>query len=463
MPGLLEPSVIREKSSETYYDESSLWETDHDLRHSIASSESFHLASKCECECFKSGRNVAVFIDGTANQFNEKNTNILELYAMVVRDIKFQATYYNSGIGTFAKPTWQSLKYLKQRFYHLVDTAIAWNFERIVLSAYQWLVENYQPGDCIFLFGFSRGAYQVRVIAGMIEKVGLLHKGNNDQIPFAFELYLATKKPSQTTMDEAVLNTEALCKQFKETLSQPDVKVHFIGAWDTVSSIGITRRPSFPETVNGMSHVCVFRHALALDECRVKFLPEYAGGGMGPSGKGNVKEVWFAGSHSDIGGGNTQNINMNAFGPSLRWMAHEAKEHGLKVREYRGNWSPKTSNNSLTGIWYLFELWPFRHLSYKDDTSTTMCPHFGAPRIIQPGQRIHHSVLIQLAKGYYPQAQLPGGLNWDYDLLVATANLTEDDPFASPSTIISKLKDSSLSGLDDSDISALSFLTSSGK
>ena len=73
-----------------------------------------------------------------------------------------------------------------------------------------------------------------------------------------------------------------------------------------MSSIGVIRGPSLPETVTGMKHVCVFRHALALDECRVKFLPEYANGGHGPSEKdngtlgSNIKEVWFAGSHSDM-------------------------------------------------------------------------------------------------------------------------------------------------------------------
>ena len=73
---------------------------------------------------------------------------------------------------------------------------------------------------------------------------------------------------------------------------------------DTVSSIGVVRGPSLPETVTGMKHVCSFRHALALDERRVKFLPEYANGGHGPSVKddgtteGDIKEVWFAGCHT---------------------------------------------------------------------------------------------------------------------------------------------------------------------
>jgi uncharacterized protein (DUF2235 family) len=76
---------------------------------------------------------------------------------------------------------------------------------------------------------------------------------------------------------------------------------------DTVSSVGIARGPSLPETTKGMTHVCIFRHALALDEVRVKFLPEYANGGHGPTSvgskdkyNGDVKEVWFAGSHSDM-------------------------------------------------------------------------------------------------------------------------------------------------------------------
>jgi uncharacterized protein (DUF2235 family) len=70
---------------------------------------------------------------------------------------------------------------------------------------------------------------------------------------------------------------------------------------DTVSSIGLIKGPSHRATVDGMNHVCVFRHALALDELRVKFLPEYANGGQGQAAAStHTKEVWFAGSHSDM-------------------------------------------------------------------------------------------------------------------------------------------------------------------
>ncbi|KAL4258249.1 hypothetical protein AB1N83_012031 [Pleurotus pulmonarius] len=356
------------------------------------------------CQCSKSGRNVAVFIDGTSNQFSAKNTNIVELYSMVLRDVMFQATYYNSGIGTFARPSWRSPKYLKQRLYHLIDTAIAWNFERIVLSAYHWLVENYQPGDCIYLFGFSRGAYQVRVIAGMIEKVGLLHKGNNDQIPFAFELYSATMdKSSRSTFKDA----EELCQRFKKTLSQQSVKVHFVGVWDT--------------------------------------------------------EVWFVGSHSDIGGGNVINKNLDNFGPALRWMMSEARQNGLLIDTHQGKWSPLEPKQSLSGVWRVLELLPFRHLTYKTSVATATRPHLGSPRVIRPGQRIHQSVLVEMAStnGYVPHARLPGSVALEYDALIHNKDILEEDPFASPSTILTKLKYEGISELDEFDASILAFLTSS--
>ncbi|EEC00075.1 hypothetical protein MPER_00063, partial [Moniliophthora perniciosa FA553] len=82
-----------------------------------------------------------------------------------------------------------------------------------------------------------------------------------------------------------------------------------------------------------MTHVCFFRHALAIDERRVKFLPEFANGGSGPHPKEtestpsempHTKEVWFIGTHSDIGGGNIENKTLHTNGPALRWMTREA-------------------------------------------------------------------------------------------------------------------------------------------
>ncbi|EIN07755.1 hypothetical protein PUNSTDRAFT_34256, partial [Punctularia strigosozonata HHB-11173 SS5] len=341
------------------------------------------------CTCKRDARNLVVCIDGTANQFSDKNTNVVELYSRLIKN-DTQLTYYNSGIGTYARENRLSLQYWMQALDHTIDMAIAWNFKKIVLDAYQWLSENYRPGDRIFLFGFSRGAYQVRVIAAMIERVGLLHKGNNGQIKFAYALYMAALASQEKATDPLELS-----KRFKSTLSQKDVKVHFVGAWDTVSSIGVARAPSLPETTTGMKHVCVFRHALALDEVRVKFLPEYANAGVGPTPNShteNVKEVWFSGSHSDI----DLNLDLDKFGPALRWMSYEALREGLLMIDFQGNWQQLKPTSSMRWYWKILESLPFKRLSYdphKDKEHALYTPHLSSPRQIMHGQRIHESVL----------------------------------------------------------------------
>ncbi|EGO04118.1 hypothetical protein SERLA73DRAFT_47031, partial [Serpula lacrymans var. lacrymans S7.3] len=313
------------------------------------------------------GRKLVVCIDGTSNQFGQKNTNVIEIYSQVCKDPKDnQLTYYNSGIGTFAEPSWKSLRYLGQVLDHKIDLAIAWNFEQIVMNAYRWLVADYEPGDVIYLFGFSRGAYQVRVLAGMIEKVGLIHKGNEEQIPFAYELYANPKRNDPST----------LAGRFRRTFSRKNVKVHFVGVWDTVSSIGIVREKNLPFTIT-LDHICYFRHALALDERRVKFLPEYARGGvMVPSNSKEprtendvklapkVKEVWFSGTHSDIRS------------PSSIWMSYEAISAGLQLDMddtiVEWNWDKLGEvRESLKGVWHILKWLPLKRLAYKDEETPT--------------------------------------------------------------------------------------------
>ncbi|KAJ8521316.1 hypothetical protein ONZ45_g1998 [Pleurotus djamor] len=441
------------------------------------------------CIHTKKGRNLVVNLDGTANQFSERSTNVVELFSRLIKD-EGQMVYYDSGIGTYAPPSFKSFSYLKQVIYHAIDTAIAWNFENIVHAAYKWLSENYQPGDRIFLFGFSRGAYQARVIAGMIEKVGLIHKGNDRQIPFAYELYSSVVESTQRERsgdgvegnkqmketlkeEERRLKQDKLCRQFKKSLCHKNVKVHFVGAWDTVSSIGVLRGTSLPETVSGMGHVCAFRHALALDECRVKFQPEFANGGLGPrvGDVGDVKEVWFAGSHSDIGGGSTLNEELKNFGPALRWMTYEAITYGLRIDAYEGAWEPPKLTESLKGFWNFLELLPFPSLSYLDEHSITWSPHSWAGRTIHAGQRIHQSVLsqkpllvsnaIQLIPGafptdeatvselevaYHPRATLSATSslkNWIN--LHPAHEIIEQDPFENASHALVSLADACLS------------------
>ncbi|THH17761.1 hypothetical protein EW146_g3118 [Bondarzewia mesenterica] len=424
--------------------------------------------SSCGCSSDE-GRNLVVCIDGTSNQFGPKNTNVIELYSRLVKNEK-QLTYYNSGIGTYAKPSWKSFSYWKQIMDNTIDLAIAWNFEKIVMSAYRWLSDNYQDGDRIFLFGFSRGAYQVRTLAAMIHKVGLIHKGNEDQIPFAYELYADPKSDDPATLaspsgEGSQFNAAAMrimvsnkprtrvypsvsvassltslsesetlpplsdvprgmASRFKGTFSRPNVKVHFVGAWDTVSSVGIVRGKNLPGTVSGLRHICIFRHALALDERRVKFLPEYASGGVmlpedeirnassNPTSRSlsNIKEVWFIGTHSDIGGGNVFNPDLKRSGPPLLWMSQEAKLAGIEMELSSFKWDWKKLgdvNESLSGVWWLLEYAPIKQLTFKDADAARYRFHRGRGRRIHSGQKIHATVALFSPEKYKPKAILP--------------------------------------------------------
>ncbi|KIJ64265.1 hypothetical protein HYDPIDRAFT_175626 [Hydnomerulius pinastri MD-312] len=228
-----------------------------------------------ECQCPKpegshsKPRKLVVCIDGTSNRFGTRNTNVVELYSQIKKS-KDQLTYYSSGIGTYAKQSYTSWSYLKRCLASYADQALALHLDRSLLAAYRWLADNYREGDHIFLFGFSRGAYQVRILAGMIHEVGLILPGNNEQIP----LYDLTTFPS---LEE---ENRELAATFKKTFSRQNVRVHFVGVWDTVSSVGFLRNQTLPLTTTSKEHMCFFRHALALDERRVKFLPEYIYGGQ---------------------------------------------------------------------------------------------------------------------------------------------------------------------------------------
>ncbi|KAJ7476116.1 hypothetical protein FB451DRAFT_1033478 [Mycena latifolia] len=328
----------------------------------------------CNGNCYETlptTRNLVVSIDGTSNQFGAYNTHVVELHSHVRKEdpARKQLTFYVSGIGTYTSPT------VRKVISNTLDMAFARNFERQVQDAYRWLADNYQPGDRIFLFGFSRGAYQVRALAGMIEKMGLILPGNFSMIPFAYELY------TQRLKGKISKDADDLCPHFKKTFSRKIGPVHFVGAWDTVASVGIIRGQPLPLTTSA-DHICHFRHALALDEHRVRFMPEYINGSCSqtceppqPSkNRGDIKEVWFAGTHSDIGGGNRVNKELTLGRVPLLWMENEASSAGLCLEPQRGggvwHWhqlKDEAPTESLTGGWRFLEILPFTRSTYNPE------------------------------------------------------------------------------------------------
>ncbi|KAJ6578262.1 hypothetical protein B0H19DRAFT_930856, partial [Mycena capillaripes] len=386
-------------------------------------------------------RNLVVSIDGTSNQFGTnaspctillhysheastslQNTNVVELHSRIVKesDEPRQLTFYTSGIGTYVPPSLRSVAYWKQFIGNKIDLAIAWNFKKQVQHAYRWLADHYQPGDVIYLFGFSRGAYQVRTLAGMITTVGLVYSGNQRLIPFAYELYAKRHKGKGASRTEA----DELCRHFKKTFSRPGVRVHFVGAWDTVSSVGIFRGQPLPLTTSA-DHICHFRHALALDERRVRFLPEYVHSAVPKASdaredKGTIKEVWFAGTHSDI---------LDLAGVPLLWMENEATSAGLhldprnEVRKWEDIKVDKPIESLKGPFWWFLEKIRLSRSTYNVDkleetTSYELLlilrptvlkmqnswpPHHGNGRLIVKNQLVHASVAFK-AKNYRPRA-----------------------------------------------------------
>ncbi|KAK0211875.1 hypothetical protein IW262DRAFT_1412174 [Armillaria fumosa] len=222
------------------------------------------------------------------------------------------------------------------------------------------------------MFGFSRGAYQVRALAGMIEQVGLVFSGNTGLVPFAYELY-AKKHRGKDIRDEA--DARALAENFKRTFSR-EVKVHFIGVWDTVASVGIPQKQPLPLTTAAY-HICTFRHGLALDELHVKFLSTYLAGRWTPNLQLDVyfgtddklmdtKEVWFVGSHSDVGGlGHQAPRSLGLV--SFLWMENQAIDAGLHFGPWAfvGEWMwdnlhKSKPTMSLHSYWKLAEILPLK-------------------------------------------------------------------------------------------------------
>ena len=259
-------------------------------------------------------------------------------------------------------------------------------------------MSNYQPDDLIFLFGFSRGAFTARALAGMLNSVGLLRLGSENLIPYAQRYWQKDFGPDSPG--------GKLCAEFKQSLAR-ECPIHFIGVWDTVSSVGfINQFRTFPHTFTNryVSHV---RHAVSIDERRSCFRQNL----MATSFEGqDVKNAWFHGVHSDIGGGYPANESGLAK-VSFEWVMQESMRLGLDIdpvayeRELRQVGSPPDPagklHKSLKGGWWLVELIPTRRYSSADKEYHWHFFEINKPRNVvrdanKPYVYIHASTLSRL-------------------------------------------------------------------
>ncbi|WP_441957209.1 DUF2235 domain-containing protein [Mycolicibacterium houstonense] len=225
-----------------------------------------------------------------------------------------QRLFYHRGVGT-------------TRSDRLLGGAFGAGLFRDVCETYRFVVQNYEEGDELFFFGFSRGAYTARSTAGLIRNSGVLRRDNADQIGQAYALYRAGNKETNPRSVAAAL--------FRKMYScEPEIR--FIGVWDTVGALGIpsiggwlarqfNKRYEFHDTTLS-SRVGEAYQALAIDERRGPFVPTiWSQSDMAPADQ-RLEQVWFAGAHSDVGGGNG---NDGLSDIALWWMLEKARGAGL--------------------------------------------------------------------------------------------------------------------------------------
>jgi len=352
-------------------------------------------------------RNIVVCCDGTDNEVATDSTNVLRLFRMLERDQR-QIAYYDGGVGTLVDPAAISVlrKYLSRR----LDAAIGLRVRENVIAAYRFLARTYEPEDKLYFFGFSRGAYTVRAVAGLIHFLGLLRPELENLATLAWAVY--ANEAHVYTVSRRFAGGNRFNRCFGVTAKPP---IHFVGAWDTVSSFGwFWNFQTLPHTAVNPS-ITHFRHALAIDERRAcfpanMFLPEEE---QSP----NCKQVWFAGVHADVGGGYPEKQATLAK-VSLAWMIREAETSGLLINpaecQYLMDSKDKPPpdpcgpiHESLTGFWKGMEYFPRRTW---DGTAGRMCwqgPHCGRRRPIEPGSVLHVSVLDRIKRLNYSPGNLP--------------------------------------------------------
>lgn len=263
-------------------------------------------------------KRLIVCCDGTWDDADNKSldTNVFRM-AQAIHGFQhtggvFQIVLYLRGVGTTG---------LKADT--LIEGMTGFGVDDNIRSAYQFIAQNYIPGDEIFIFGFSRGAFEARSLSGLLSACGILKRQKVSDIPSAWEYY-RSPKPHDPKTFMARYNTDC----------HVDAKIKFLGVWDTVGALGIPldlfkkeneEKFAFHDTGPSqiIQHGC---HALAVDEHRHDFTPTFWTQPL-PAGV-NIEQVWFAGAHSDVGGGYKTRRLADI---PLVWMAQKAEADGLAL------------------------------------------------------------------------------------------------------------------------------------
>lgn len=326
-------------------------------------------------------KRIAFCFDGSWNKLHAENpTNVVlmaESITPTATDGTAQVVYYDEGVGTGKADT-------------VRGGAFGVGLVTNLREAYRFLIFNFEPGDEIFIFGFSRGAFTARSFAGLIRHIGILDVNNANQINKAFDLYIqAMSKDGDdhpTALRFRAKHSSEICVSKHDELwrcenidgfekgSAPILKIKYVGVWDTVASLGwpnilpfatwLNKRFGFHD-VKLTSKVQSARHALAIDERRKLFRPTVWNNVADLNSKKDIspysseapyQQKWFPGVHGSVGGGGP--IRQLSDSP-LAWILSGAKRAGLEVnveessRVYEINIDPLASlQNNPKRVWH---------------------------------------------------------------------------------------------------------------
>ncbi len=290
------------------------------------------------------GRDLLVFCDGTSNTLTagRRDTHVLRLYEHVRLAPpdpggRERIAFYDPGVGApDAAPPTDPLDFVQRLWERLAGLASGRGVYENIAQAYLFLVRHWRgPQDRIFIFGFSRGAFTARAVAGMVNRFGLVEPQHETLLPTLLNLYFAHAGQASglhKALDRllgARPGRDAVAEQIRRDFTSPagrEAQVHWVGVWDTVESVGLAigMRRSLGGTAGlrgkRIRHV---RHALALDERRLAFVPqlyEEPGDITGPDQ--TLEQRWFPGAHTDVGGGQPK-AEAGLAEDTLAWMAQE--------------------------------------------------------------------------------------------------------------------------------------------
>ena len=359
-------------------------------------------------------KDLVLCFDGTNNKFGPNNTNVIRLVDALDRNA--HRLYYDPGVGTLPEPSWHTQ--LGQKWSVIKSWVVGAGLTEKVETAYQFLMNYWEPGARVFMFGFSRGAYTARVLAGMLYALGLPSRGNGQLVPHIMRLFDSIRGDPTRHGQKQYFD---LCNEFRETFGRESGRddrrfsTHFLGLWDTVSSVGWAWEPrSFPYTFKNAG-VSVIRQAIALDERRSFFrqnrmqLRNDSRPGEPIAPPQDLLQVWFAGVHADIGGGYEK--NPPTWRPAFDWMVREAAAAGLKFDAQRLNalapagqitaGSTAELHESLVGAWKLAEYVPKWRPGRKRYEANR-----GKSRTINAGEFLDRTVLVRLRETAYAPPNL---------------------------------------------------------